>query len=147
MISVTRKTHMPKVDASRCCSRLSKWWASAVGWLANGGLLGSEGRLLAVVVGSAGDDRGDVEVVGWRRRVGVPLEADRAPGVGRAQLPVAHRPDEVGSREEVAEAEDRGAGGRQHVEDLELRRVGPVAPRHAEVSQDELGEEGEVEAD
>ena len=31
MISVTRNTHMPSVDASRCCSMLSKWCCSAGG--------------------------------------------------------------------------------------------------------------------
>src|SRR5213076_3321811 len=29
MISVMRKTHMPSVPASRCCSMLSKWCCSA----------------------------------------------------------------------------------------------------------------------
>src|SRR5690242_7455898 len=92
-ISVTRKTHMPNVDASFCCSTLSNWWRSARVWLANLHLL--ENR---VVVRLVVDHRSDIEVFGRRRRSGLPLQAGRVPRVIRRQLSIAQGPDEIDRR-------------------------------------------------
>src|ERR671919_1390629 len=118
MISVTRNSHMPSVDDSFCCSRLSNWcWSD--GWcapscttapdpcvsiivLANAclRLRGAVVHLFRVVLLRAvGNDRRRVEVLGRRRRRGVPLEAYRAPRIVAALLAVAHRPDEVKERQ------------------------------------------------
>src|SRR5262249_38094258 len=59
----------------------------------------------------------------------------------------AQRLDEVDHRQDVADAEDGGAGRGHDVQDLEFVRVGVVAARHAQVPEDELGEEGQVKAD
>src|SRR6185312_10269473 len=49
--------------------------------------------------------------------------------------------------QQIAYAQDGGAGGGEHVEHLELRRIGVVAARHAQVANYELRHEGQVEAD
>ena len=54
---------------------------------------------------------------------------------------------EVDHRQQVADGEHRGAGGGEDVQHLELRRVGVIAARHADVAEQELREEGQVEAD
>src|SRR6266704_1177386 len=97
MISVTRKTHIPSEAASRCCSRLSKWWARVAGALAGTGIL----LPVRVLVGAPGDDRRGLEVLRRRRRSRLPFEADHAPRVGRGVATVAHRPDEVDERNDV----------------------------------------------
>src|ERR1035441_1240798 len=47
----------------------------------------------------------------------------------------------------MADGQHAGTGGRQHVQHLKLGRILPVAARHADVAENELGEEGQVEAD
>src|SRR5439155_1891511 len=49
--------------------------------------------------------------------------------------------------QQVADRQDRGARGREHVVDLKLRRIDVVSPRHTEVAQDVLREEGQIEAE
>src|ERR1700688_1256280 len=155
---------MPNVDASRCWSRSSKWcWSRAWPWpparalgLRVGGTvtLGNVSLLLAddpgvrrVLVRLLVDHHRVVEVEGGRRRGGRPLQPLRAPRVGPRLLAVEQRVEEVAERQEVADTQDRGAGGREHVPHLELGRVLTVAARHAEGAEDDLREEGQVEAD
>src|SRR5262245_23560986 len=149
MTSWTRNTHMPRVEASRCCSASSNWcatcaWADAAAASANGclprrGLGQSIERL--VVVRVARDHRGLREVLRRGRRCRLPLEPRGAPRIGRCDLAVAQRPEEVEQGQEIADAEDRCPGGRQHVEHLKLLRVDVVATRHPEIPEDELREE------
>src|ERR1700732_2479665 len=151
---------MPHVDASRCWPRSSKWcWSRAWPWppppaltltlpLCNVSLLPGDGAgVRRVLVGLLVDHHRVVEVEGRRRRGGRPLQPLRAPRVGPCLLAVEQRVEEVAERQQVADTQDRGAGGREHVPHLELGRVLPVAARHAEVAEDELREEGQVEAD
>src|SRR5579872_7017561 len=138
--SVARKSHMPKVDASFCCSTSSNWWRSARLWLANLHFLPNR-----IVVGIVSNDRGDVEIFGWRRRCGLPLEAGCAPRVVRGELAVAHGPDEVNSRDDITYSKYRGACCRKHVVDLEFRWIRVIAPRHPQVAHDELREESQIE--
>src|SRR5262245_28683947 len=102
MTSWTRNTHMPRVEASRCCSASSNWcatcaWADAAAASANGCLprrgLGHLERL--VVVRVARDDRGLREVLRWGRRCRLPLQPRGAPRIGRGDFAVAQGPEEV----------------------------------------------------
>src|SRR5437867_381076 len=141
-ISVTRKTHMPNVDASFCCSTLSNWWRSAKVWLANLHLL-KNGVVIRLVV----DHRSDIEVFRRRRRSRLPLEAARFPRVIRRQLSVAQRPDQVHGRNQISDGKHRCAGGRKHVVDLKFLRVSVIAPRHPQIAHDELREKSQVETE
>ena len=101
---------------------------------------------------------------GSRRRCPAPLAACRScasaaasasatPGPWRAERVVAgaraasQRPGEVDQRQQVADRQHAGAGRREQVEHLELRRIRVIAARHALDAQQELREEGQVEAD
>src|SRR5208282_73394 len=76
-----------------------------------------------------------------------PLQASGGPGIRVGDLAVAQRPDEVDHGQQIAGGEYAGAGGGEHVQCLELRRILPVAAGHADVAENELREEGQVEAD
>src|SRR5258708_1290448 len=88
-----------------------------------------------------------MEIFRWWRRIRCPLEACRWPWVLPGNLAIAHGPGQVNHRQKIAQRENRGACGGKHVEYLELRRISVIAPRHAEVSEDELREEGQIETD
>src|SRR6188768_3937364 len=131
MISVTRNTHMPSVDASACCSMLSKWccrygwcgaWPAPAAWTATGaGYCGNCSRsslsdnadLMArsVLVGSVRHDGRRREILGRRRRGNLPLEAARAPRVVPGERRVLQGPGEIDHRDQVADAKDGRAGG------------------------------------
>src|SRR5271169_157408 len=102
-ISVARKSHIPSVEASFCCSTSPNWWRSAKEWLANLHLL--ENR---IIVSFVRNDGSDVEVLGRRRRSGLPFETGCVPGIVGGEFSVAHRPDEVDGGYEIAHCEDRG---------------------------------------
>src|SRR5208283_2230454 len=109
MISVSRNIHMPKVEVSFCWSMSAKWCCRAcsatwISLVANGDLLL---RLMLVVVGFPGDDRGLVKVVGRRRRRSHPLQADSIPRVRTGRFSVAQRPKEVDHGQHVADGQDR----------------------------------------
>src|SRR3954470_7335803 len=80
----------------------------------------------------------------WRRR-GRPLQASSAPRIVARDAAIAERPYQVRHRNQVADAEDRGACRRKHVQRLELRRVCVVPARHTQVAEDELREERQIE--
>src|ERR1700736_3870212 len=152
MISVARNNHMPNDEAWRCCSMSAKWcWsaelccATVMGLSANTTLLG--GGDVLVVVSFPIDHRGTLKIESrWRRRR-LPLQPGRAPGIGGGKFTVAHRPQEIDHGQQVTHGKDGRAGRRKHVQHLELRRILPVTARHAEIAQDELREERQVEAD
>src|SRR5690349_19382866 len=83
---------------------------------------------------------------GWRR-IRRPLKASSGPGILASHLAVAHGPGEIEHREQIAERENRSAGGGKDVEHLKFRRIGVVAARHAEIAKNELREEREVKTD
>src|SRR2546429_3298798 len=115
---------MPSSAASFCCPAASNWCATCptvAAWSAKALLRAW------IVVRRAGDDRRLLEVVARRRRWDLPFESGRAPRVRRRRRAIAERPEEVRHREQIAGAQDRRAGGRQHVQHLELVRVRPVA--------------------
>src|SRR5579864_2262014 len=141
-ISVARKSHIPRVEASFCCSTSSNWWRSAKEWLANLHLL--EDR---IIVGFVSHHGSNVEVLRRRRRGGLPFETGSVPGISGSEFAVPHRPDEVDGGDEVADGEHRGSGSGQHVINLELFGIGVIAPWHSEIAHDELREEGEIEAE
>src|SRR5579884_2851 len=147
-----RKTHMPMVEASRCCSRSEKWCCKPSTWWgttistsrsANRDLLLVQ---FVVVVGLPGYDGGLFKIVSRRRGGGLPLQASGVPGIVAGDLAVAQRPEEVDHGQDIADGENAGAGGRKHVEHLEFGSVLPVAARHAGISENELREERQVES-
>src|SRR5271168_5331350 len=169
MISVSRKSHIPKVPASRCCSCVSKWWrccgratcwcsaATAVscvcGCVATIAL--SNGRHLLfrlvgeplVVIGLMIDDRNLDKVFGQRRRLNLPLKAGCLPRIVARDGAIFQRPSQIKKGKHVTHAQHRRTGSGQNIQHLELRRIRVVTTRHAKISKDELGQEREVEAD
>src|SRR5512140_887128 len=149
-ISVARNSHIPRRMASFCRSSEEKWWptipsgsprASSCDTNDSGGLVG------AVVVRHLRDGGDHVEVVRGRRRGRHPLESLAAPGIGHGAAAVPERDGQVDEDDHEPEGEQRGAGGGGHVERLELLRVLVVAPRHPEVAEQELGNEGGIESE
>src|SRR6202034_3274835 len=116
-------------------------------WLSdNMGLLLLTGVDLVVVIGFPGDDGFFLEVKSWGWRGRLPLEAGGVPRIVGSGLAVTHRPEEINHGQKISHAEDGRPGGREHVEHLEFLRILIVAARHAEVAEDELREEGQVES-
>src|SRR3974390_93418 len=91
-------------------------------------------------------DRNCREILSERRRLRLPLQPGCLPRILAGDLTVFERPGEIEQRQQIAHAEDGCTGGGEDVKHLELRRIRRIAPRHAESSQDELREEGEVES-
>src|SRR3974390_3781076 len=99
MTSVPRKIHMPRLEASFCCSSVAKWWSRAGLWVSWGDevettvWLSDNLRLLRitpvdllVVVGFPGHDRLLWEVERGRRRLHRPFQTGGPPpGYGRAR--------------------------------------------------------------
>src|SRR5687767_3442580 len=158
MISVTRNTHMPSVEASACCAMSSKWCWSFGWWACDDsmscGLPGpwmatrpgrpcvgaceypsDNSNLLArrVLVRAVRHDRRHREVLGGRRRGDLPLEPLGAPRVVRRLLALEERVREIDHRQHVTDRQHGRSSGRQHVPHLELRRIHVIPARHAEV--------------
>src|ERR1700687_732445 len=149
MISVARNSHMPSEEASRCCSMVAKWCFSAglccsaaIGLYATAHLLGSWNVL--VVVSFPIDNRGFIKIVSRRRRRRHPLQTGSAPGIIGSDFPVAHGPQEINHGQKIPNRENGRPGGREHIQHLEFRRILPVAPRHSQIPEDELGKERQV---
>src|SRR5579871_984556 len=129
MISVSRNTHMPKVEASFCWAMSSNWWTRA-GWCSvvvvwlwdNSDLL-----FAAVVIRFLRHYGSFVEIMSWRRRTGLPLQACCFPGIRPGNGPIPQRPNEVDGRQDKTDRQDRGPRAGEHVQNLELRRVHGIA--------------------
>ena len=102
---------------------------------------------MRVLMRAVRHDRRHREVLGRRRRGNLPFESLGTPRIGGRPLTLEDGPREVDHRQHVSDREDRGAERRGHVEHLELVGVDVVATGHAEIAEDELGEERQVEAD
>src|SRR5258708_3254664 len=87
-----------------------------------------------------------MEIFGWRRRVGCPLEAGGRPGVLSGNFALVVGQGEVNHVQQGAERENRGARMGEHVEHLKFGRIAVIAARHTEIAKNELREEGQVEA-
>src|SRR6266566_629512 len=96
--SVARNVHIPSVDASFCCSASSNCSAKAICVSAMDHLLLFFGRVL---IRSSGDKRRFVEIVFRRRRIGLPFQASRIPGIGGSFFSVLERPKEVDERQHI----------------------------------------------
>src|SRR5208282_1233761 len=116
-------------------------------WLSCNGSPPFPGWDLVVVIGFPGDHRRLVKIKGGRRRRGLPLQASGVPGIRAGDLAVAQRPDEVDHRQQIAGGEYAGSGRGENVQRLEFRRILPVAAGHADVAENKLREERQVEAD
>src|SRR6202161_2350 len=104
-------------------------------------------RNLVVVISFPGDRGGLVKIKGRRRRGGFPFETSGSPGIVTGERSVAQRPEQVDHGQQITYREDAGAGRREHVQHLKLRRVLPVAARHPKVAENKLRKEGQVETD
>src|SRR5580698_4054667 len=111
IISVARKSHMPREAASRCCSASTKWCNSsgpccstAIGLSLNIHLRGSGNLFVVVCFPRYFWLLIEIES-GWRRR-GLPLQASCAPGVVRGDFPVAHGPQEIHHRQNVSDRQN-----------------------------------------
>src|SRR6185437_10851949 len=156
MTSVAMNTHMPSCAVSDCCelsvycscrrplnTGLSEGWLGEVHPVLGG--IAAIARIVAV--GHLRHHRRAREILlGWGR-AGPPFEAGCAPGVGTGALAMEDRPGEIDERQHVGDREDGGSRRGEHVPGLQVRRIRVVTPRHAEVAEDELRQEGEVEAD
>ena len=91
------------------------------------------------------DDRAAGEVVRRGGDAGPPLVAAGAPRVVAGDGPVLQGVGQVDGDDDEAERQQRGAGRRGHVQRLVELLVLEVAPRHAGVAQQELGDERGVE--
>src|SRR6185437_11801279 len=100
-----------------------------------------------VAIGQLRHDGRAREVVRRWRRGGSPFEPGRTPGICLGALAEEYGPGEIAEREQVRDGENGRAGRGQNVPGLQVWRVGVVATRHAEIAEDELREEREVEAD
>src|SRR5207244_10398987 len=76
-----------------------------------------------------------------------PFESLRTPWIGTRRGAMAQRPEQVAQWQEIADRKNRRARRRQDVQDLEFRRVFVIAPRHAEIAENELRKEREIEAE
>src|SRR5579871_200400 len=121
-ISVARKSHIPSVEDSRCCAGSSKWCFSSGGWESISLLVNR--HLLRIIVGGFGHDGRFDKVEGRRRRRAFfPLEALGLPGILWGNRTVAPGPGKINHRDQIADAQDRRAGGGHHIECVELRRI------------------------
>src|SRR5207302_8282196 len=169
IISVSRRSHIPKVRASRCCSCVSKWCrccgsitcscsaATAVscvcGCVTTVAL--SNGRHLLcglvfepfVVIGLMVHDRNLDKVFSQRRRLNLPLETRRLPRIVPGNGAILQRPPQIQQREHIPDAKHRGSRSRQHIQHLELRWIGVIPSRHPQIPQNELRQERQVESD
>src|SRR5665213_1047801 len=100
-----------------------------------------------VIVSFVIHDWSDDEILCERRRLRLPLETRCLPWIAARNLAVLQRPDKVDDGQQVTYTQNRGARSREHVQDLKLRRVGRIAPRHAQRAQNKLGKEREVKPD
>src|SRR5215469_7136022 len=156
MTSVPRKIHMPRLEESFCCSSVAKWCSNAglsrcsmaVAWLSdNVSLLRLMCVEFVVVIRFPSHDRFLIEIEGSRRRLRLPLEPGGVPRIVGRGLAVPHRPEEVDHRQKIADTEHGRSGRREHVENLELGRICVHASRHAEIAENELREERQVESE
>src|SRR6266446_1001901 len=117
MTSVARKAHIPSNELSCCCATSSKWCSrngspSVVGGASISVVLIAGLRLLRRVgIRADGHDRGHLEVLRRRRRLRLPLQSGGAPRVRARGGRVSQRQEQVDERQDVADGQDRGAGG------------------------------------
>src|SRR6267378_1559881 len=106
----------------------------------------AEIRAVIVVVRLPRDFGRDIEIFSDRRRGRLPFEASAGPRVGTGYFTVAHGPSEINHRQQVAQREDGSSGSGHHIEHLKFRRIAGVASRHAQIAENKLREEREIEA-
>src|SRR5882762_7684150 len=103
-------------------------------------------RAVIVVVRLPSNFGRDIEIFSDRRRGRLPFEASARPRIGAGYFTVAHGPSEINHRQQVAQREDGSSGSGHHIEHLKFRRIAGVAARHAQIAENELREEREIEA-
>src|SRR5271168_3816512 len=82
-----------------------------------------------------------------RRRLQLPFKAGGLPGIIARNRSILQGPRQIQERHHVADPENCRSGGRENIQDLELRRIGVVTARHSQIAKDELREERKIEAD
>src|SRR3954469_1751752 len=122
--SVARKIHMPRLDELRSSSGVAKIWSNSGLWMSSWDDAGTTAWLsdnlrlllvpfvdLVVVVGFPSHDGLLREIESGRRRLDRPLEASGFPRIVRRGLAVAHRPQKINHRQQVADSQN-GCPGR-----------------------------------
>src|ERR1700722_15181058 len=116
MTSVARKTHMPRLAASRCCSGSAKWcsraglwpsaWTAAAAWSVTPSLpFRREVAHLFVVVSFPGHDRLFVEIDRGRGRLRLPFESGGVPGIVRGRRGGNDSPEGMSHGKQIAYSE------------------------------------------
>ena len=100
-----------------------------------------------IIVGFFGHDGRFSKIMFWRRRRRCPFQPGRVPRIWPGFFSIKQRPDQINQRQQITDAENRRARGGKDVVDLKFRRVIVNAARHAEIAQDKLREESQVESD
>src|SRR5712664_3902711 len=104
-------------------------------------------RTAFIVVWLPGHFGCDMEIFRRWRRIRFPFKARGRPGIWPRNLAVTHGPNEVNHRQQIAQRENRPARRGQDVQHLKFRRIGVIAPRHAEIAKKKLRKERQIEAD
>src|SRR6266849_6391279 len=107
----------------------------------------SQIRPVLEIVRLPGDFGRDFEIFGGRRRIRLPLKPGSGPGVAACDISLAHGPNQINHRKQVAERKNGRPGAGHYVEHLKFRRIAGVAARHAEVAENELREKRQVKSE
>src|SRR5689334_8845414 len=110
--SVARKTHMPKVVVSRCCSSVANCSRNARAAESN------KAKFLLhalVIVCRPRHLRGHFKIVLGRRGGRFPFQARGPPGIRGRRFTVTPGPQQIQKRHDVADAEYGRAGSGKHV--------------------------------
>src|SRR5579864_7265880 len=151
MISVTRKTHMPSVEDSNCCSLSSKWCRKPGSCTTKAAASLSANLHLpfftGVVIRRLGHHWLMLKVEGrWRCGRLFPLQTLRVPGILRRPGALPPGPCEVDHRQQVPYRQNGSSGSGHDVQHLKFRGVMRVTPWHSLVSENELWEERQVKS-
>ena len=100
-----------------------------------------------VVVRVPGDDRRLVEILFRRRRGRRPLQTDRAPRIRPGLAAELQRVDQIDKRQQLADAEIDAPAVDRTFSTWNSGAIRVIAARHAQIAEDELREERQIEAD
>src|ERR1700722_18644824 len=136
---------MPRLPASRCCSMSSNWCANPGGCALWTAISATSHRAVSVVISIFGYHGNLLKILSWRRRWRGPFQPLGTPGIRASRRTVSHGPCQVDEWDQIADTQDRRAGGRHYIEHLKFRRVHGISTWHSQISEHKLRKESEVE--